>query len=62
MPVKSLKTRRDPHNVFATVKPIVDGLVDARFWPDDTAEWVTVLEPEFWTGGMVLVEITPREK
>ena len=60
LPVKSLVTRRDPHNFIPTVKPIIDGLVDAKFWPDDTAEWVTVIDPEFWTGGMVLVEINPR--
>lgn len=37
--------RRDPHNYFATVKPIIDGLVDAGIWPDDTPEWVTTTEP-----------------
>lgn len=36
---------RDPHNYFATVKPIVDGLVDAGLWPDDTPTWVTTVEP-----------------
>jgi hypothetical protein len=39
--------RRDPHNYFATVKPIVDGLVDAGVWPDDTPEWVRTVEPSF---------------
>jgi len=47
LPVKSLSTRRDPHNFVATVKPIIDGLVQAGVWPDDTAEWVSVLEPAF---------------
>lgn len=37
--------RRDPANYFATVKPIVDGLVDAGWWPDDTPEYVTTCEP-----------------
>lgn len=37
--------RRDPHNYVATVKPIVDGMVDAGCWPDDTAEWVATTEP-----------------
>jgi crossover junction endodeoxyribonuclease RusA len=37
--------RRDPHNYFPTVKPIVDGLVDAGLWPDDTPQWVTTIEP-----------------
>jgi hypothetical protein len=38
-------TRRDPSNYIATVKPIVDGLVQAGLWPDDTLEWVTTVEP-----------------
>lgn len=37
--------RRDPHNWFATVKPVVDGLVQAGLWPDDTPEWVRTVEP-----------------
>jgi crossover junction endodeoxyribonuclease RusA len=37
--------RRDPHNYFLTVKHVVDGLVDAGLWPDDTPEWVTTTEP-----------------
>jgi crossover junction endodeoxyribonuclease RusA len=41
----STAARRDPHNYFATVKPIVDGLVDAGLWPDDTPEHVSVVEP-----------------
>jgi hypothetical protein len=39
-------TRRDPHNYTSTVvKAIVDGIVQAGFVPDDTAEYVTVLDP-----------------
>jgi hypothetical protein len=62
---------RDPHNLFATVKAIVDGLVDAGLWPDDTSEWVTTVEPMLRpapgvvrAGGrlMVTVEITAREQ
>lgn len=37
--------RRDPANYYPTVKAIVDGLVLAGVWPDDTPEWVTVAEP-----------------
>ena len=44
LPVLGLR-RRDPHNYFPTVKHIVDGLVDAGMWPDDTPEYVTTVEP-----------------
>lgn len=44
LPVKR-RVRRDAMNYVATVKPIVDGLVDFGLWPDDDAEWVTVIEP-----------------
>jgi crossover junction endodeoxyribonuclease RusA len=38
--------RRDPHNYTGTVvKAIVDGLKNAGLVPDDTADWVTVLDP-----------------
>lgn len=61
LPVKD-KRRRDPHNYFATVKPIVDGLVDAGLWPDDTPEWVTTVEPTLVPGATsVVVTLTPRE-
>jgi len=57
--------RRDPHNYFKTVKHIVDGLVDAGLWPDDTPEWVTTTEPhlELTTSrpGRVTVAITARQ-
>lgn len=40
--------RRDAHNYTGTVvKAVVDGLKDAQIVPDDTPEWVTVLDPEF---------------
>lgn len=60
--------RRDPHNYFATVKPIVDGLVDAGAWPDDTPAHVTTVEPTLHVYARVdayrrrvRVTITPRE-
>lgn len=57
------KRRRDPHNFIATVKPIVDGLVDARLWPDDTPEWVTVTEPVLVVGlKLVQIELEPRKE
>ena len=57
LPVASLKTRRDPHNFIATIKPIIDGMVDAGLWPDDTAEWVEVREPQFHIGKDVVIII-----
>jgi crossover junction endodeoxyribonuclease RusA len=50
--------RRDPHNYFATVKPIIDGLVDAGLWPDDTPEWVTTVEPELVVDPEMVVTVT----
>jgi Holliday junction resolvase RusA-like endonuclease len=56
------RRRRDPHNYFATVKPIIDGLVDAGLWPDDTPAWVTTTEPalRITSDQTVTVTITPR--
>lgn len=39
--------RRDPHNCAPTVKALIDGLVDAGFWRDDTPDQVAVLDPAF---------------
>ena len=41
------RRRRDPHNYYPTIKAIVDGLVDAGLWPDDTPEYVSTTEPTF---------------
>lgn len=39
--------RRDAHNFTGTVvKAVVDGLVTAGVIPDDTPEWVTVLDSQ----------------
>ena len=47
--------RRDPHNYTGTVvKAVVDGLVRARLVPDDTADWVTVLDP--------VLEVQPEKR
>lgn len=61
LPVRDNR-RRDPHNYFATVKPIIDGLVDAGLWPDDTPEWVTTTEPRLVVrrDGLVRVVLVPR--
>lgn len=37
--------RRDPANYHATTKSLTDELVIAGLVPDDTAEWVSVVEP-----------------
>lgn len=58
--------RRDPHNYFTTVKHVVDGLVDAGLFPDDTPEWITTTEPGLYVlpsntlHRTVRVHITPR--
>jgi Holliday junction resolvase RusA-like endonuclease len=49
--------RRDPHNYYPTIKPIVDGLTDAGFWLDDTPEYVETREPIFYKGETVYVLI-----
>lgn len=53
--------RRDPANFTATIKPIVDGMVDAGVWPDDTPEYVKTEEPTFGRGQLVVVRLTPLE-
>ena len=53
--------RRDADNPAPTVKAIVDGLVDAGVWPDDTPEWVETLGSRFAKGATeVVVELIPR--
>lgn len=47
LPVKG-NYRRDPANYYPTVKAIVDGLVLADVWPDDTPAFVEVTEPVLW--------------
>lgn len=54
LPVKR-RIRRDPSNFLPVVKPIIDGMVDAGAWPDDTAEWVTVMDPILEVGGKDVV-------
>ena len=40
------KRRRDAHNYTGTVvKAVVDGIARSGIVPDDTPEWVTVLDP-----------------
>lgn len=35
------RARIDPANYQDTVKAVIDGLVDAGVWPDDSSAWVT---------------------
>lgn len=52
---------RDPHNYFKTVKPIIDGLVDAGLWPNDTPTWVTTVEPRLVVKApKVVITLTER--
>jgi hypothetical protein len=53
--------RRDPHNYTGTVvKSIIDGLVDAGVWPDDTVGYVTVMDPICYKGDEVRIRLTER--
>lgn len=56
------RRRRDPHNFAPTLKHVVDGLVDAGLWPDDTPEYVRTLEPALAVrrDRVVRISITPR--
>lgn len=59
------RRQRDPHNYFPTVKHIIDGLVDAGIWPNDTPTWVTTIEPALVCRKPpmpVTVMLTPRAK
>jgi hypothetical protein len=55
IPVRSIKVRRDPSNWYPTLKACVDGCVDAKWWPDDTGEWVATAEPWFIERGTYVV-------
>lgn len=54
--------RRDPHNFMPCVKSVIDGLVRAGVWPDDTPEWLSVMEPKLFHGTDVLVWIRTKEQ
>ncbi len=52
---------RDPHNYCGTVvKAIVDGLVIAGAWEDDTPEFVEHISPIIYKGDMVVIELYPK--
>lgn len=52
---------RDPHNYCGTVvKAIVDGLVLAGAWEDDTPEFVEHISPILYKGDDVIIELHPK--
>jgi Holliday junction resolvase RusA-like endonuclease len=57
LPVKRMQ-RRDGHNFFKTVKPIIDGLVDANVVADDDTSRLLTTEPTFHVSDRVVVTIT----
>lgn len=62
LPVKG-NYRRDPHNYLPPVKAIIDGMVAAGVWPDDTPTWVKVNEPILENNGVnVLVLVEPWDE
>ena len=47
--------------VGTVVKAVIDGMVDAGCWPDDTAEWVEIRQPVLAVGEtLVRIEIAPK--
>lgn len=56
--------RRDPINFAKTVKHIVDGLVTAGAWPDDTLEYVEQNIPTLVVDrlALVVVRVTKRSQ
>lgn len=50
------RRRRDPHNLYPTVKACIDGMVDAGVFDDDDATHLTTTEPTF----RVVARNTPR--
>jgi hypothetical protein len=58
----TLNRRRDPHNYCGTVvKAIIDGLVIAGAWKDDTPKYVEHLSPVLYKGDEVKVELFPMK-
>lgn len=53
--------RRDPSNYIGTVvKATVDMLVHLKVFPDDTPDWVSVIEPNILVGEMAVLRLIPR--
>jgi crossover junction endodeoxyribonuclease RusA len=60
LPFDRASNNRDPSNFFPAVKAMVDGLVDAGLWADDTGEYVSIAEPVLKKGGLVVIRIVAR--
>ena len=59
------KSRRDPHNYVGTnIKTIVDALINEGMTADDTADYVSVLEPNLQINndGLVIILLKPIGK
>ena len=51
------RRRRDPSNLFPLLKAAIDGIqADAGYWPDDTPEFVTTVEPYLYVQRRILGE------
>lgn len=56
------KRRRDPANMCGSVlKAVVDGLVRAGLWPDDTPEWIGHWEPTLIIGKVATIRLYDKE-
>lgn len=60
LPLRAIR-QADPSNWTPTCKACIDGLVDAGWWENDTAAYVTLLEPILVVGALV-VTITAKER
>lgn len=49
------RRRRDVHNLMGTVKPLIDGLVDARMLPDDDDTHLVGPDLRVWQAGAIEV-------
>jgi hypothetical protein len=57
-----VQRRRDPINFAKTVKHIVDGLVMAGAWKDDTEEYVEQMIPTLVSGNTVTVRVYVKDE
>jgi Holliday junction resolvase RusA-like endonuclease len=55
-----VQRRRDPSNYLVVCKAVIDQLVKEGLWPDDTAEFVTVMEPLLTSGKSAWILLEER--